>query len=392
MKYDNGAASGALGQYVNQGGQIISRRCDDVTEYFVTVRASSDDSFNVVYARLAEALRDLGAQMASLEVFGFPGADVSALHSACSEITFPVTWVEEGCEQPLPLRGIQAWAVAGSRLDPVVMGGRVVGCVFESDGVRFCRLGGLVPQDIGQSRTEQTQAVFKTMLNVLDVAGMDFRHVLRTWFYNDAMLEWYDEFNAVRTAFFKKLHVFDGVVPASTGIGGRNAFGAALTAGLLAAKTDHIPIAAEEVASPMQCPATTYGSSFSRAVEIRTARHRRLFVSGTASIGPDGASVHIGDTEAQAALTMRVVHAILESRGMHWPDVARFIAYFKHPQDVGLFERVCAAQGIPALPVLFANTDICRHDLLFEVELDAVTPLAQDGRILSRADVGRVAG
>ncbi|HEX72858.1 MAG TPA: hypothetical protein ENN65_06050, partial [Candidatus Hydrogenedentes bacterium] len=317
MKYGNGAASRALEQYANQGMQIIPVGCDDVTEYCVTARAALDDSFDALWARLAEALRDLGAQAASLEVFGFPGADVSALHSAFGDITFPVTWVEEGCNQASPLRGIQAWAVAGPRVEPVVMDGRIVGCVFDSDGVRFCRLGGLVPQDISKSRTDQAQAVFETMMNALDVAGMDFGHVLRTWFYNDAMLEWYDEFNAVRTAFFQELGVFDGLVPASTGIGGRNAAGAALTAGLVAAKADHIPIAAVEVASPMQCPATGYGSSFSRAVEVQTARHRRLFVSGTASIAFDGASVHIGDTEAQAALTMQVVQAILESRGMH---------------------------------------------------------------------------
>ncbi len=377
MKCSNGTAMHALEQHVNQEMQIIPVRCGDVSEYCITARAALDDSFNAICGRLADAMRDLGAQPVSMEVFGFPGADAAGLPGAFGDITFPVTWVEEGCDQAAPLRGIQAWAVAHAPVEPVVINGSTVGCVFSSDGARFCRLGGLVPPDIAKSRSAQTHAVFEMMMQALEIADMNFGHVLRTWFYNTAMLEWYDDFNAVRTTFFREHNVFDGLMPASTGIGGRNAIGAALTAGLLAAKADTIDIVPVEVGSPMQCPATDYGSSFSRAVELQTARHRRLFISGTASIAPNGASVHIGDTEAQAALTMQVVQAILESRDMHWRDVTRFIAYFKNPQDAGVFERISAAQGIPALPVLFANTDICRHDLLFEVELDVIAPLAQ---------------
>jgi enamine deaminase RidA (YjgF/YER057c/UK114 family) len=95
-------------------------------------------------------------------------------------------------------------------------------------------------------------------------------------------------------------------------------------------------------------------------------------ISGTASIAPEGHSVHVGDVDAQTRLTFEVAEAILASRGMGWGDVTRLIAYFKCRDDVTAFDRGRAALGIPEMPVLFTANDICRDDLLFEIELDAV--------------------
>ena len=54
--------------------------------------------------------------------------------------------------------------------------------------------------------------------------------------------------------------------------------------------------------SPLQCPALEYGSSFSRAAELRTPGWRRVVVSGTASILPGSHEVaHVGDVDAQTA-------------------------------------------------------------------------------------------
>jgi len=58
---------------------------------------------------------------------------------------------------------------------------------------------------------------------------------------------------------------------------------------------------------------------------------------------------------------------------MKWEDVSRAIAYFKAGTDVSSFARCCEKRGIAPMPALYANTDICRDDLLFEIELDAVT-------------------
>ena len=40
--------------------------------------------------------------------------------------------------------------------------------------------------------------------------------------------------------------------------------------------------------------------------------------------------------------------------------------------DAPVYHRYCRANGIPPLPVALAHADVCRDDLLFEIELDAV--------------------
>lgn len=115
-----------------------------------------------------------------------------------------------------------------------------------------------------------------------------------------------------------------------------------------------------------------YKSSFSRAVEMEFLTHRVLFISGTASIDKDGKSAHSGDAARQIDLTMRVVEALLRSRRMTWNDLFRGIAYFKNMADRPLCDRYRREHGIPAFSLAAAHRDICRSELLFEIELDAV--------------------
>lgn len=360
------------GSQQNGDSTVVVREVSGVShrEFFLTAVPKNGESPRELFKKAAEAVRQLGAQMVSLEVFGINAEERPALAEAFGEISWPVTWLDEGCAPPAPLYGVQCSAVTGAATAPLRVDGALRGTVFEADGVRYCRLGGLTA-DKALSRADQTAGIFALMQAALKAAEMDFSHVVRTWFYNFEMLEWYGEFNQVRTAFFKEHGVFDGVVPASTGIGGHNGAGTALTAGLLAVKSLGGVASAVVAPSPLQCPAPNYGSSFSRAVELETQGARRLFVSGTASIDPDGNSVHIDDIDAQIALTMRVAHAILASRGMDWKDTARLIAYFKYRKDAPAFARYCAEHGLSDLPALYTANDICRDDLLFEIELDA---------------------
>jgi hypothetical protein len=57
---------------------------------------------------------------------------------------------------------------------------------------------------------------------------------------------------------------------------------------------------------------------------------------------------------------------------MGWDDVTRATAYVRFREDARVFEQYCAAVGIPSLPVIVAHNVICRGDLLFELEVDAV--------------------
>ncbi len=99
---------------------------------------------------------------------------------------------------------------------------------------------------------------------------------------------------------------------------------------------------------------------------------RRIYISGTASIDEHGKSVFLDDTLAQVRQTMEVVQAILQSREMDWGDVTRSLVYFKQAKDAPLFEKYRQENGVPAFPAIVVENDICRDELLFEIEVDAV--------------------
>jgi enamine deaminase RidA (YjgF/YER057c/UK114 family) len=264
---------------------------------------------------------------------------------------------------------MQAVALSGIVPLPVRLGGRDIGFIYEDDYARYCHLRGLLPEDLTASRSGQARSAFETTAAILAQNGFRFTDTVRTWIYLDHLLEWYDDFNAVRTAFFNETGIFDHIVPASTGIGASNPLGAAITMDVLAVRPKGNEFSVQTVASPLQKPALEYKSSFSRAIELRSPTHRKLLISGTASIDPDGKTVHPDEPEKQIRLTMHAVKAILESRGMNWNDLFRGIAYFKDMSYLPIFKRV--AVNIPRFPLAVAHADICRHDLFFEIEIDA---------------------
>lgn len=245
-------------------------------------------------------------------------------------------------------------------------------------------LTGLLPADTSQPRAVQARSVLERMGTALQRKGMTFAHVVRTWFYLDRILEWYDAFNAVRSAFFTERDVFAGVLPASTGVGMANPAGAALVAGVLAVKPVSPRVSVFAVPSPLQCPAPDYRSAFSRAVEVQIAGRRHLYISGTASIDPHGASAHCGDLDGQINLTMAVAGALLESRHMTWADATQAIAYFKDLAGAPRLTAYCRDRGFAGFKAQPLQATLCRDDLLFEVEIAAAADQAATPAVSGR--------
>jgi len=135
-------------------------------------------------------------------------------------------------------------------------------------------------------------------------------------------------------------------------------------------------ISAEEVLNE----AYHYGhpSSFSRGIRLDLGGVAVLLISGTASVGPEGQTLHAGDLRAQTRRTFQNIAALLESEGATWRDVVRTTCYLRDMErDYAAFneERTAfySAQGLDPLP---ASTGVqailCRADLLVEIEAVAV--------------------
>ena len=341
-------------------------------EHFITVTLQDGETADALFQRAAAAVRESNATIVAQDVFGIEDGQ-DALANAFGERSWPLTWILNLTGAKAKIGDTQLWAISGPSVEVLRADGEVIGTLWSDAQGQYCRIAG-VHGDPAAPNVDQARYVFETMKSTLLANGMDFSNVVRTWLYLDKILSWYGNFNKTRDAFFRDNGIFDGLVPASTGIGAGNPRGAALVGGCFAILPKAENIGAYKVKSPLQCPAMDYGSSFSRAVEVDMGDHRRLLVSGTASIDPEGTVIHREDVRGQIARTMEVVGAILDSRGMEWADVTRAIAYFTEAEDDPAFDEYCESAGLPQMPFVHIENDICLDGLIFEIEIDAVRP------------------
>jgi enamine deaminase RidA (YjgF/YER057c/UK114 family) len=232
----------------------------------------------------------------------------------------------------------------------------------------------VMPENKDATEFEQAENLFQRAHNILDSLGCGFSDTIRTWLYAQKILDWYDDLNKARNAFFEEHDIYNQLVPASTGIGAMNPYDKAMATQVLALLSKNENILVQKAASPLQCPALDYKSSFSRGIKLDAPDHRRLYVSGTASINQTGETVYIGDTAAQIKKTVQVLEAILKEAGMDWSDVVSSLIYFRRKEELGMFDEFCREYGLD-LPHVKLHADICRDNLLFEVELDAMKRL-----------------
>ena len=271
-----------------------------------------------------------------------------------------------------PLAGVQVHAVSCDKRPEVIdLDGNHCGRILRVSGRAYLTLSCILDQQhddaAGQARVmmEKGEAALKQL-------GANFLSVPRTWMWLKDILSWYDEFNGVRTTFFTERGLIGAgtrqSMPASTGIGLGPANGAHCAMDLMAVLeptdcTEYLQITGK------QHSALDYGSAFSRAARSIMPAGPAVFVSGTASIGADGATTHVGDAEAQIHATIENVLAVLSEMQCGAEDVVQVIAYCKTIEVEKIFNACKDKLDWPWITVI---CDICRDDLLFEIEATAM--------------------
>ncbi len=132
--------------------------------------------------------------------------------------------------------------------------------------------------------------------------------------------------------------------------------------------------------NPRQVPAFEYPleygprpPSFSRATVVTTEHGRQLFVSGTAAIRGH-ATVAADDLEAQLACTCENLRLIAKTAGAGADFGAggwrrAFKVYIRHPEDLARVRAQLERELLrPEDVVSYLQADICRRDLLVEIE------------------------
>jgi enamine deaminase RidA (YjgF/YER057c/UK114 family) len=205
--------------------------------------------------------------------------------------------------------------------------------------------------------------------------GFRYNQVVRTWIYVRRLLEWYDDLNRIRTAKYHSVGLGGpgGVAhPASTGI---QCFSddEECIVDVLALDIDGRSAVATPIRnSPRQDSSFNYGSAFSRGMTFEIEGKRTVHISGTASINTAGLSTHLGDAECQSLETMMSIAAILEEQGGTLKNITSATLFCKDRASWEAWQRVSRLLQIPDFPKVCVLADVCRGNLLVEMEAVAV--------------------
>jgi len=271
-----------------------------------------------------------------------------------------------------PIAGVQVHALSGDiQTETIDIDQTPRGRILRAPKHTLIALSGVSMPQLSCPK-EQARACLEKAEAALKESGTDFISVARTWMWLNDILAWYDDFNGVRNQFFTERGIIgDGtrqLMPASTGIGLGTADQSDCAIDLFAVLEPADATQFLQAGGKQSC-AFEYGSAFSRASRTPTPAGDTVFVSGTASIGADGATTNIGDATGQINDTIENVRAVLRDMNVTDEDVVHILAYCKTTEIESVFNSI---KGKYNWPWITPICDICRHDLLFEIEATAV--------------------
>lgn len=251
--------------------------------------------------------------------------------------------------------------------------------LLESDFAAECAgVGSASPLQRG------TKQAFQDIFGLLD--ELDYPYILRIWNYFPAInqesygLERYRQFNIGRQVGFAACgRSLTDNIPAACALG---TVGGQLAIYFIAGRNKPIVIENPRQISAYHYP-LDYGPrspTFSRASLGRMAGQEVLFISGTASI-IGHRSVHIGDVVAQTRETLVNIDAVVEAANRLSENASYDLAslsykvYVRRTEDVGgvhsELQRILGSN----VRAIYLHADICRQDLLVEIEATAGIPL-----------------
>lgn len=229
-----------------------------------------------------------------------------------------------------------------------------------------------------------TERAYRQIFGLLE--ALDYPFLFRLWNYmadingHSHGLERYRQFNLGRQdAFLACRRDVVGNVPAACALGSA---GGPLTIAFMAGRK--APVALE---NPRQISAYNYpqnygprSPTFSRASLVRMGSDEVLLISGTASIVGHG-TLHAGDVQAQARETLTNLDAIIQVanqqaiKPLFSLSHLFYRVYVRHSADVEAIRDVMRQRIGAGFNAVFLQADVCRQDLLMEIEASASLPV-----------------
>ena len=293
------------------------------------------------------------------------------------------------------LLSIEAWGLAGGSDDVQIerLGKGMV--IARHNGAAWAYLADVRPETAARSTCDRSLSAFRAAGERLNSAGWRFDEVIRTWLYlgnitgAEGQTCRYRELNRARADFYRNLKFGAGLVPrkwnrpvfpASTGIG---TGGNDVAIGCIALRANRPDVALFPLENPLQTSAYDYAHQygtekpkFVRAMAVATGELVTTFISGTASITASETR-HDNSVEQQTQQTLDNIEALIASdnfqrHGLCGPgatlgDLAMARVYVKRQEEYATVRAICRAR-LGELPTIYVVGDICRPELLVEVE------------------------
>ena len=288
---------------------------------------------------------------------------------------------------------LEAWGIAGNSLRIERFGPHAL--AVACDGVRWVYCGGIKPLAASEGAYAQTLDALARMNDALRLAGCSFPQTIRTWFYLEGITQpeagscRYQELNRARADFYRDIAFHSPrfrrqdaqrLYPASTGIG---MSAADLLVSCVALETRRDDALLLSLENPQQTPAYAYdprycsqSPKFSRAMALLLGGCLTTWISGTASI-VSCESRHAGDIEKQTEQTIDNIQRLispdnfaahgLSGAGAGLQDLAKIRVYLKRPEDLAKCRAICTGR-FGSVPAIYAVADVCRPELLVEIE------------------------
>lgn len=302
-----------------------------------------------------------------------------------------VSWPEQWLAAPLlgaapdfpSAGGRECWTAAGP-----LQSGMAEGIAWRRQGELLYGVISLDEADFagapGSALQAASESAYRRIFRLLEAQGLP--HLWRAWNYlahinqETAGLERYRQFNIGRQeAFMAHGRGLGQQMPAACALGFA---GGPLSVAFLAGAQAATPIENPRQVSAYDYPAE-YGPrspSFSRAVLACPPGQELLLISGTASIlghrtvHPDDLLAQCDETLANIAVLLAEANRLSRGRPYGLADLD-YRVYLRRAEDFPrLRARLEAALG-PEVAWVCLQADICRADLLLEIEAQALQPL-----------------
>lgn len=296
--------------------------------------------------------------------------------------------------------GVELWALGGPGVTVQRFGPELL--TVESDGIRWIHCGGIRGDAGSDGPYAESVSAFHRMQTRLAEAGVGFDQVVRTWLYvnhinsGQAGRQRYQELNRARTGFYRDIQFGikaraacapETIYPASTGIG---TSGTTITMSCLALDSQRPDVFLLPLENPLQTPAYNYRAThsphspkFSRAMAVVQGHFVATLLSGTASV-VNSQTCHPGDIVRQTEQTIENIERLiapenfarhgLPGAGATLQDIAKLRVYVKRREDYEQCHEVCERR-LPRIPAIYLQADVCRPELLVEIEAVAFSPL-----------------